>query len=124
MTSTYTLRDRYITEDGRLMIRATHDRTGAAVDIHVRPEDAEIAASLWGGSNVPCTRAQDGTLWYWRHPDLMTEAESEETERAIWLADARRVAGPRPSDEDLLAIRDMPGLSYNQRWARIRALAD
>lgn len=119
----YTLRDRYITESGDLMIRAADDRTGQGVDIHVRPEDAEIAATLWGGSRVPCTRAKDGTLWYYRDPSLMTEAESEETERAIWLADARRVAGPGPSDEDLLAIRDMPGLSYNQRWARIRALA-
>ena len=123
MTSTYTLLDRYITEDGRPMIRATHIRTGAIEDIHVRPQDAEIAASLWGGARVPCTRAKDGALWYRRDPDLMDEAEAEETELAVWLADARRVAGPGPSDEDLLAIRAMPGLSYNQRWARIRALA-
>lgn len=123
MTTTYILRDRYVTEDGRLMIRAADDRTGEGVDIHVRPGDAEIAASLWGGSRVPCTRANDGTLWYWRDPDLMTEDEAEQMERAIWLAAARRAAGPGPSDGDLLAIREMPGLSYNQRWARIRALA-
>ena len=123
MRKTYTLRDRYVTEDGRPMIRAADDRTGEVVNIHVRPEDAEIAASPWGGSRVPCTRANDGTLWYWRHPDLMTEAEAEQMERAIWLAAARRAAGPGPSDDDLLAIRDMPGLSYSQRWARIRALA-
>lgn len=120
---TYSLLDRYILEDGQHVIRAKDDASGDCVTILVREEDAEIAASHWGGSPVPCTRAPDGSLWYYRDPDLLTEREADELDRRLALAAARRAAGPGPSDDDLLELLDRPGLSYRQRWNAIRALA-
>lgn len=120
MYNYYTLLDRYYRGD-QYVIRAQHARSGACVDIYVRDEDASLAAELWGGSKVPCVR-RDGTLWYDRG-DLITDDEEDDLDRILYLREARELAGPRPSDEELLDIRERR-MSHNQRRAALRALRE
>lgn len=116
----YTLHNRYQTEDGDLIIRALHERTGAVVDIHVRPEDAELAAGIWGGHRVP-TVTHAGKLWYYRAPDLLTDAELDALDREIRNREAREIA-PDATDEQLDEIFTRP-MSLSQRIRALQKLA-
>jgi hypothetical protein len=48
MTHSACLLDRFVREDGRLILRGQDN--GRILDIQVRPDDADEAADLWGGS--------------------------------------------------------------------------
>lgn len=43
------LLDRYVAEDGRLIIRAQAD-SGRCIDVTVMPQDRDAAAAIWGGN--------------------------------------------------------------------------
>ena len=47
-----TLLNRFVREDGRLVIRAQVD-SGRVLDVYVLPEHREEAARIWGGGTVP-----------------------------------------------------------------------
>lgn len=116
----HTLLDRFF-YGGRWIIRAQHARTGACVDIYVADEDAPAAACYPGGSVVPCRRHRDGTLWFARPADLVTEDEADELDRLLYLREARQIAGDGPTDDELLAIREKP-MSHRQRRAALAAM--
>lgn len=106
--------DRYIL-DGKIIIRAQHNRTGECFDIHVPENMTQHASCIWGGNPVEYIVRNGQAIF------AGGENIPEDYEFQFWAKNTRKTA-LNATDDQLRDIYDTP-MTYNQRQAAIRKIA-